>query len=207
MHIRVLLLLSAIFVFTGSESVFAQFRGGFTAGINSSAISGGDASSFRQFGLGAGPFVNYVFSETDDLHIEMLFSQKGARKPQKPDIGDFSFYLLRLNYIELPLLYRHRHNRYLFEAGPSVSYLISMREEDAHGQLPLIFPYRPYELAVNLGISYEINEKIDMNWRGTHSLIPVRNHLSGGAFRLNRGQYNAVISFRLMYYFNRQTNE
>jgi hypothetical protein len=186
---------------------YGQFRGGITAGINTSGISGNNAPGFRQIGISAGPVVEYLLDDLKSIQFEILFSQKGARKPQRPDIGDYNFYFLRLNYIELPFLFRHKHNHFIFEIGPSFSYLINFKEEDTFGPLPLIFPFRPFELAGNIGVTYHLNEKFDMNWRFTHSLVPVRQHVSGSTFRFNRGQYNAVLSFRVLYYFNRDGNE
>jgi hypothetical protein len=186
---------------------FGQFKGGFSVGINTSSLSGNNSSGFRQFGFSGGPVVEYILDEQNSLQFEILFSQKGARKPQRPEIGDLSFYFLRLNYFELPFLFKHLHNQFVFEAGPSVSVLINSKEEDGFGPLPVFFPFRPFELAANLGITYHLNDNFDMNWRFTHSIIPVRQHLSGSTFRFNRGQYNAVLSFRLLYYFSRSAKD
>ena len=190
--------------FLGSAQVF---KSGFIAGLNTTQLLGGVSSGFRQFGISAGSFVQHDLDEKSGVKMEILFSQKGERKPIRPNIGDYDFFVLRLNYIEVPFLFLQQHHNFKFEIGPSFNYLAGYITKNNYGELPvghpLNRPFRKMEFSGNVGINYELSENLDMNWRFSNSLIPVRKHLGGSVFWFNRGQYNSAISFRIIYWFNR----
>jgi hypothetical protein len=195
---RLLLLITAFLSLSGA--VWSQtFKAGLALGINGANVSGGESTGFRQLGLNAGPFIHYSINENAGIRGEILFSQKGAKKQIRPEIGDLSFYSLRLNYIEMPLLFTFDHNSFLFETGASTGYLINSMEEDISGRLNFQRPFNSLDFSGILGINYHFSDHFDMNWRISHSIIPVREHHLGSTFRLNRGQYNMALAFRLIY--------
>ena len=107
-----------------------------------------------------------------------------------------------LDYIEIPVLFGYRNKKFTFEAGPSIGVLIKSEEYDIVGPLVFQRPFFDKEIGINLGIEYPLTEKLIMNWRLSNSILPVRDHLNGSKFRLNRGQYNTVMSFSVNYQFN-----
>ena len=179
-----------------------SFKAGISSGISASQISGDTHGGFNKAGFTGGGFVKYDFNETYSGQFEINYIQKGARKNIQPDKGDYGFYLLRLNYIEIPVLVKYIHKQFIFEAGPSVAALISFTEENQNGELPKIREFYRYEIGFALGINYHLTDKVGMNWRYTNSALPVRKHLSGATFRTNLGQYSSVIAFTLHYQFN-----
>jgi hypothetical protein len=197
-HLTIFTILAIPFI-SHSQS----FDAGLKAGLVSSQISGDNATGFHQFGFTAGAFVIYPFSDQMSGKMEMIFIQKGSRKNMRPEKGDFYFYYLRLNYIEVPLLFRYHHNQFIFEAGPSFGYLISSLEEDENGPLPIQRPFNKFELSGNIGVTYTLNPRFDINWRYNTSIMPVREHMSGGRFWFNRGQMNEAMTITFLYYFNR----
>ena len=90
-----------------SEVKAQQFRGEVTAGIVGSQVSGDQLGGFNKAGLLAGIGVRTSLSEKVEAGFRMLYLQKGSRKPLKNDGTDSAFYLLRLNYIELPFTIRY----------------------------------------------------------------------------------------------------
>ena len=180
-----------------------RFKGGISAGISTSQISGDTHGGFNKPGITGGGFVKYDFNEIYSGQFEINYIQKGARKSMRQDLGDYTFYLLRLNYIEVPVLIKYRHKQFVFETGPTIAALLSFTEENENGELPLLRGFHKYEAAFALGINYHFTDKLDMNWRYTNSVLPVREHLSGETFRWNRGQYSSVLAFTLHYQFNK----
>ncbi|MBA3898969.1 MAG: PorT family protein, partial [Bacteroidetes bacterium] len=172
------------------------------AGLNGSNLTAGPGNGLRQFGLAAGGFVQYDFEEKHGFRMEMLFNQKGARIPPNPEKGEYFLYSARLNYIDVPLMLTYTQDNFIYEFGPSVGYLIGSSEELVSSSIQER-PFRPLDFALNIGINYHLAENFDMNWRLSHSIIPVRQHVGGGTFRLNRGEYNMVLSFRLIYWIKK----
>lgn len=180
-----------------------DFKTGFSLGVNTSQISGDNLSGFRQFGFYLGGFAKYELDKDKSLQFEIIFTQKGSRKLADPEEGDFTFYNLRVNYAEVPLLYRFGvHENIVLEVGPYVSALLSFNEEDENGTFTDLREFNRVDVGALFGVSYYFTERLDVNVRFTNSLIPVRSHLSGSQFRLNRGQYHTAIAFCIQYQFN-----
>jgi hypothetical protein len=192
-----------IILFTANIGFSQTFKTGLTFGVNTSQISGDNLSGFRQFGFSAGGFAKINIDEKKSLQFEILFLQKGSRKNPDPDENDYTSYNLRLNYASVPLLYKIKYNHIVLEIGPYISTLLSYREGDENGPFTAQREFNRFDIGGMFGLSYYFTEKFDFNVRAINSLIPVRDHLSNSAFRLNRGQYNTSVSFSLQYQFNR----
>lgn len=198
-----------IFIVFGAFVSNAQFfYGGFRAGLNGSQVSGDQLSGFDKFGLHGGLYAGVKLNQKSRLQVEMLYVQKGSRQNAKPDKGIYSSYLLRLNYIELPLIFIWRGNSYFeIEGGLSYGSLMSNTdvEWDENGLMPGMSPFNKYEISVQLGFNYLLNENLRANFRLNNSILPVREHSGGATYRLNRGQYNTVLMLGMNYLF--RTNE
>ncbi|MGI8892451.1 MAG: porin family protein [Bacteroidia bacterium] len=183
-----------------------QIRGGIIAGVSPSQVSGDRLSGFNKVGLTGGLLAKTAISPKMDVEVELLFVQKGSRKPIDPDNNDYEEYKLELNYIEVPLIFQYHFNeKWIFDAGISYGRLIMSRESDEHGEFPETFPFKQNEFSINGGINYYLFRNVLMNWRISNSVLPVRPHVSGAQFRLNRGQYNTVLMFLLKYEFGSRT--
>ncbi len=193
-------ILTVILLLFTFDSPAQRFRGELTAGIAGSQISGDQLGGFNKAGLLTGIGVRTSISEKAELGFRMLYLQKGSRKPLKNDGTDSAFYLLQLNYIELPLTLKYHVTRGLgIEAGPSLGYLINSYEEDENGELNFRQPFYDFDFSVNLSLVYSLNTHFEFLFGYWQSLIPVREHGSGAVYRLNRGQYSSLISFSLLY--------
>jgi hypothetical protein len=193
----------SIFLVFGTIFCKAQFfYGGVRAGLNGSQVSGDQLSGFDKFGLHGGLYAGVNLNQKSRLQIEMLYVQKGSRQNAKPDKGIDRSYLLRLNYIELPLIFIWRGNSYFeIEGGLSYGALMSNTdvERDENGPMHGMSPFKKYEISVQLGFNYLLNENLRVNFRLNNSILPVREHTGGATYRLNRGQYNTVLMLGMSY--------
>lgn len=187
-----------------------NFGGGFYGGIAASQISGDRLAGFNKPGIDAGIFTNLTLNEKLKVQLELSYIQKGSRDNANPDKGDYESYLLRLNYIEIPILFNYRVNKsFSFEAGPYFSYLLGFSEKDFYGDIAGSRDFYDYDSGIVGGMHYIINDNINAVFRVSNSVLPVREHKGGGTYRLNRGQYNSVVSLTLHYIFksrNEQAN-
>jgi hypothetical protein len=183
----------------------AQFiHGGFKVGVNASQVSGDKLSGFNKAGIHGGMYAGFSVSQQTRMQIEMLFTQKGSRRNAKPDKGIYSTYIMRLNYIEIPVLMTWKGNSYLeIEGGLSYAQLIKNVdvEFDENGVMPGQNPFRKYEISGMIGMNYLLSENTRINFRAVNSLFPIREHAGGGTYLLNRGQYNSVLMLGFVYHF------
>ena len=188
-----------LFVFTGVGAVAQDFNGGVLGGLAASEISGDRLSGPNKAGIYAGAYVNRYFSLRSSVQMELNFIQKGSRS--NPDsTNNFQSYLLRLNYIEMPIHYRYDFiEKASFETGLSLGVLIHSYEE-ANGYEWVSGPdFQPIDLSFNIGLFYTLVENLRINVRYSNSILAVRPHSQGQVYRWNRGQYNEVLSFVLFY--------
>jgi len=200
MNIRYLKFI-ALLVFCCLQKVgIAQvFKAEITASVVGSQLSGDRLSGFDKAGIMAGAGVRLRFNEKWNGGFRILFLQKGSRLPTKGDGTDSAFYLCRLNYIELPLVFRyHPSQKFWFEGGPSLGYLIASSEEDEYGPLNLRRPFYKFDLSGMIAMGYHLSDQIDFVLSYWQSLLPIREHGSGATFRLNQGQYNSVLGFGML---------
>jgi hypothetical protein len=202
-----------IFTFAAILSFFSlythaqQFNGGFLGGVAASQISGDALGGFDKPGVYLGVFANYNLKPEQSLQLEMSFIQKGSRKTPNFEIGDFSSYLLNMNYLEIPVWYRYMPvPRFGLEGSLSWAFLFSYKEEDHNGLItrpPGTPEFRNFDISTGGGFYYEWSRNLSMHFRITHSVVPVREHASGASYRFNYGQYHNVMMFSLHYQFNK----
>ena len=190
------------FIAFNSQSSGQSFDAGVFAGLSTTQISGDQLSGFNKVGIIAGGFASTYISEKFDASMQIMFIQKGSRKNAKPDKNDYTSYLLRLSYIEVPLLLQWKYSdRFWFEAGPTFGVLLSQYEENEIGELPVERPFKDFEFGGALGMNIRLVNDLIFNIRLSNSFVPVRDHQSGQTDYLNAGQYNSVLAFTLHYKF------
>ena len=197
-----------IIIFLSSISLHAQkFKAGVLLGISATQISGDNLGGFDKAGLVVGGMVSTPISEKFDMAMEITFFQKGSKKNSKPEKGDYTSYNLRLNYIEVPVLFQWKFSkRFTFEAGPTFGALLSYKEENELGEIPWD-PPRPFdnfELGITGGMRVHFAQNFSSIFRLSSSVIPVRPHQSGESYRANHGQYNASLLLGLQYTFKKK---
>lgn len=205
-----LLLTLLLFFLVEARAQNVEFEGGFCGGMVLSQISGDNLSGFDQPGFSASGFVRMTGNGASAFRLELGFIQKGSRKVPDPENGDFNEYRLRLNYLEMPLLYEYRKNSILFQGGLYLAFLTSWKEETQFGPMQVFdqngepLEFLPLDFGLAFGCTYEVSERFFIAGRYSNSITPARRHPSGltlgqalnSAFvEVNRGQYNYAIQF------------
>ncbi|MCX7697378.1 MAG: PorT family protein [Bacteroidales bacterium] len=183
-----------------------DFQAFIKGGIIASQVHGDQLSGFNKMGLTGGLGVEYPFPKFN-ARLEILFSQKGSRK--NPTNEDPTKYLMRLNYVEVPLLICKFFNSTIgVELGTSSGILLKTDnvEWDINGQIVARQPFRRFEWAGHVGLIYMINEHSQIHMRYSNSILPIRPYPSGTSsyYFYDRGQYNIVIYFTYEHYFKRK---
>ncbi len=197
---------SIIFItilFLSSIHLFSQeFDGGISLGIAGTQVQGDGISGFHKAGIFVGPFVNFRFSYRSSLQMQLEFAQKGSRK--YPDsLNNFESYLLRLNYLQIPVKYQFRYNeRFGFVAGLSYSVLIYHQEmENGYESNSGGYPYKKSDFDIHLGIDWFLTPVLTARIEFSHSLVPIRKISEVGNLNniFQNGQYNNIILIALQY--------
>lgn len=195
-------------------SLFAQrtFRAGLTLGLNGCQIHGDNDWGYNQAGPNGGFFVCTDPSQKWYGQMELVYSRKGSRKIAHPDKGDYNSFEFRLNYVEVPFLARYNAGKFYFEIGETMGILFKARQWDTNGE---IAPpdFRKWETAFVLGGGYSINDKWQIDFRTTNSVLPVLKFPTPAYYGrfipdlFNRGMYNNLLTFSLCYRLNGKKSE
>jgi hypothetical protein len=198
------LLLLLLFAMHGSAQ---RFNGGIVAGGLISQVDGDTWQGFDKFGFLAGAFVSLRLSPHSSFQMEMEYIQKGSRKNADLEMDDFSTYLLRLHYLEIPVLYQYTFaRRFGVEAGPAVDVLLGSYEEMGGVPDPPTEPLREVTLSGIIGLTAYITKHLKAGFRFNYSLLSIRNTTapypeSYRKILFEYGQYNNVLSLSLSWDF------
>ena len=151
------------------------FRGGILAGATTSQVAGDSYAGFNKIGLSAGPFVRMVFGSEGSMKMSMLYSQKGSRNKPDTEAGDFSYFKLKLNYIEVPVSYEYTRNNLRFEGGLYFAYLMTQKEDFGPGEGDPVPAYNDYDFGGQIGLTYQIvPESVFTSITVSNSLTSIR---------------------------------
>lgn len=184
-----------------------RFKAGVKLGLSTSQVEGDTYGGFNKVGVAGGGTMNAKLNDKWSAQFEILFVQKGSKHAGDPNQGDFSFYVMQLNYVEVPVLLEYKQKKFTFEAGPGFGYLINAREEDYYSTINNPIPFNTTEVSASIGITYQVYKRLGINWRYTNSLLPIRKYASGASFWYNPGQRNNVITFTATYSFGSAESE
>ena len=147
----------AILIFSSLLAVTAKaqrFRGGVIAGISTTQIEGDGYGGFNKAGLQLGGFVNTDISEKFIGQFEINYINKGSKDPANHEIGKYDYYIIRINYVEIPVLLRYKFKKFIFDLGLSYGRLVKEKQEDSNGDVPQqglkIGPFKKNEIAYQL---------------------------------------------------------
>jgi hypothetical protein len=182
-----------------------------SAGLNACQIHGDSYSGFNKAGVFAGFAVNAKMNKRASLEMGSYYSQKGARHKQNPEKGDYSYYFVNLNYVDVPLTFHYFLNKdYFFTGGPSLALLINYKEIVNGSDYSGAYPFSLTDVGINAGLGKKIREKFYVEVRSSNSISPIRSYgvLATKVFypnpiaqAFNKGLYNNIITFILSYKF------
>ena len=174
-------------------------------GLAGTQVAGDTYSGFHKAGLVAGGFVNLQFTPRSILQLELEYFQKGSR--ENPDSSNnYTEYLFRANYVEMPILYQFVINkRFQVEAGPSFGFFINYHEEK-DGQMITSNPPARVSYQINLGLYVALTQKLKVNIRTNNSILNIRSdNATGDVWRFfDYGQYHDCLVLSLIYQFKNQ---
>ncbi len=222
---RILIIL--LFSFLATMSFAQKFKAGLIAGFANTDVYGTDPQDvdFNKIGFNFGAFVGLPLSEKSDIRFEMTFVEKGSYIPPPSDStsvanGVFSSYRLRLNYINVPIIYSHKFSfnmgktlvdKFAYEAGVNIGFLIHSDEDfNQQGPQPVFSQppfsaYSRYDFGALLGFSFRISDDLKFHFRYENSILPIRPHPGGAtsyyAGYYNSGQTNMAFIYTLSYTF------
>ncbi len=181
-----------------------RFHGGLMAGGVVSQVQGDSYGGFHKLGLFGGGFVSLDLSRYLSLQMELGFIQKGSRENADPEHEKFNSYLLRINYVEVPILFQATlFGRVSLELGPAMDVLIGSYEEYNQEEVDNVVPLRPVTLSAIAGVSVYIIPKMRINYRFNMSILSIRDGLTNGYYKRfgTYGQYNDLMSLSVFYSF------
>lgn len=186
-----IVLIILLLYYSLSPLLAQQFNGGIMGGIAATTVAGDAYAGFNKIGLYGGGFVNLEVSETSLLQMELAYFQKGARFNEDPDMPDKLAYILRLHYVELPIVFQYRLAEFRLEAGLSADFLIH-----AHEELDYLEQETEHwkRVAFNsiLGIKYDLSDRLTASLRSINSINSIRkDQVTGNVRRYSRKHYGA----------------
>jgi hypothetical protein len=182
-----------------------HFNAGLRLGANFAQIDGDRMEGYNLGGIVGGVFVSYPFKDKWEGQFEMLFSQKGSQRVINADTiqpGDWD--LLRINYIEVPIMVNYRLSQKIkLCAGIGGAYMISNHFETTNNVIMNnIDGITKGELSGTGGFQYYFTPKFSVYARFTYSLLGINQH--GGQlsyYVYSGGLANNVVSFGGYYSF------
>jgi hypothetical protein len=184
-----------------------KFNGGIIVGGLISQVDGDTYDGYHKFGYLGGAYVSLQISSRSSFQLEMEYIQKGSRYNADSANPADQTYLLRLHYLEIPVLYQYTFGRrFSVEAGPAADVLLGYYEEKDGIPDPPTEPFRTVTLSGILGVSAYITNHLKANFRFNYSLISLRNSsvpypASYRKILFEYGQYNNVLSLSLLWDF------
>jgi len=198
-------LFSLLFV---PSALFSQrFNAGILAGGLVSQVDGDTYDGYHKFGFLAGAFVNLRVSKHSSFQMEMQYIQKGSRNANDSAHMSDNTYLLRIHYLEIPVLYQYTFGkRFAAEIGPAMDVTLGSYEESNLQEVQNTVPMRPVTLAGIVGVSGYITPHLKATFRFNYSLLSIRNASAPypPGYRkilFEWGQYNNVLSLSLSWDF------
>jgi hypothetical protein len=199
------ILIPILFFFVANMAIAQRFNGGALLGFNASQVEGDTYKGYHKPGLVAGFYVETDIAPAIFAAMEIKYSQKGARK--KVTTNDPTQYIMRLNYIDLPLYmaFRTSQNSAII-AGLSTGFLISAKEINEYGELPQEDQnaFNTIDLEPLVGFQFDFMENLKADLRFSMSVIPIRGKPVNTNYYWQNNQFNNVITLALYYQIGRR---
>ena len=184
---KLLTLLFISFLVVITTEIYSQrFLGSVAAGVNFSRLDGDEADSgfgYNKIGANLGVAVILPFGKNNqwDITLETSFSQKGARKKKYSEHTYTWPYDLRLNYVEVPLIFHYNDkNKIKFGLGVSWGRLVSFKEVEDDGYIEPYSDTHPFDdndISGLLELMVRVWKNVHVNVRYSHSIVPIRERL------------------------------
>ena len=205
---RIGTLLFAMLLSLAGLKVYAQaFDAGIAAGVVASQINGDGYAGYHQIGWTAGVFGRIPTEGPSAWQLEMKYSLFGAHSDSKElDYGLLPMNI-RLHYIEVPVMYRYNLSELIIngrtfdfitlEAGLSADILVKNSQSANHDAGFENPSWLFFSVTGNLGVQFDVNDRLGFNIRSMNSLTPCRLTPEAGSYFLH--WFNIVLEAKVVY--------
>ena len=183
--------------------LFAQrFEGGVIAGFNASQVDGDLYKGYHKPGIALGGYVQTNLTRTVYAGMELKLMQKGSRNIDSLAIEGQIKYIMRLNYVDLPVYLGIRTSEKIsLLLGVSPGYLISGIEYNDYGKFPEEDEnaFNEFDFQGWLGFRFQITRRLYADLRGSYSLMPIRKQEGDALWYWKSNQFNNLLSTTVLY--------
>jgi len=134
--------------------------------------------------------------------MEIKLMQKGSRNIDSLATNGQIKYIMRLNYVDLPVYLGIRTSeRISLLIGVSPGYLISGNEYNDYGKLPAQdrHPFNSLDLQALLGFRFKFTSRLFIDLRGAYSVLPIREQPGDALWYWKSNQFNNLLSTTVLY--------
>ncbi len=185
-----------------SSSLFAQgYKADLLLGANFSQVDGDQLGGYNKLGLNIGIAISRPLTKPWEASFEILYTQKGSKKVIDPD-NITPTLKIDYHYVEVPLLARYKLNKKIrFFGGPSIGVNV-FNQRDDNGIVLKEKQLLKYEVALHLGGSYHLTDKLSADLRHSYSLLSIRDFpivVNSPTWFGRAGWYNRLFTVGLRY--------
>jgi opacity protein-like surface antigen len=194
------------------DEVVQSFRPVYSIGVVGSQVDGDTYSGYHKIGYFVGLGVNRQLSKRFEMELMLTALQKGARKNYATDSASLNnpnnqFFLMRLDYVEVPLSLKYRYKKFKIEAGAAFAYLIHYSAQTQIGFNP-DKQIKSFDYSYFIGGGYKLGANWFLNLRFEYSIVPFSPYYasSAGIYHgqfpykyFNLGMYNNLLILSLNY--------
>lgn len=191
-----------LFAVTSLSGFSQKFEGGVLVGLNASQVDGDNYSGYHKPGVVLGGYVQTNISRTVYAGMELKFAQKGSRNIDSLATDGQIKYIMRLNYIDLPVYLGIRTSeRISLLVGVSPGYLISGTEYNDYGKLTEQDQnaFSEFDLQGLLGFRLQLTKRLFVDLRGAYSVLPIRKQKGDPLWYWKSNQFNNLLSTTVLY--------
>ena len=195
-------LLTFLFAITFTTAFSQRFEGGVIGGLNASQVDGDLYRGYKKPGIALGGYVQTDLSRTVFAGMELKLMQKGSRNIDSLATNGQIKYIMRLNYIDLPVYLGFRTSeRISVLVGVSPGYLISGTEYNDYGKFVKEDqkPFSELDLQALLGFRFRITRRLFVDLRGAYSVLPIREKPGNALWYWKSNQFNNLLSTTVLY--------
>lgn len=181
---------------------------GLKAGLNvtNMNVSGDfapDTKALPNFHIGA--FVEIGINEKWAFQPELIYSMQGSKFDMLYVEGTDVYNTentFKLNYLNIPLMFKYNENKLFFEAGPQIGFLTSAKlktsvEGFGSGNQDVKELFKTIDLGLGFGIGYNFSEQVGANLRYNFGLTNIAETEDGDNTKIK----NSVFALSLAYKF------
>jgi len=181
----------ALLLFLATTSVQSQeITFGGKIGANYAELKGYDSQNYGGVtSILAGMMAKVTFTKKIAFQPELLFTRQGFKSYE---------YDLVLKYISFPLMGKYYiTDKFSLEAGPQLGFRsLAIAESESFGQLDVKDRIKSFDLGVNIGVAYQLENDVNFSIRYCYGLSNVnRTNIN------NVNNQNTAIQLSVGYYF------